>query len=238
MGCQVQCIFYYIFHVLCVSQLTPHDRLESRTTPRAGAGRQRRVSHSVSLCPLSRQWSVVVPLQPGCSLSAPRGAGGQRGGRRVRSRPGRPAGHARPREGALLIFLVVGVRGSFRHFASLGRPRAHAYEKCVSLIGISAYVSFKQLMKSVLTNVIMSQLGLELHGIAWVFRYTKPCIYISRRMSAHIPPHFIGGAAGIFSRSTTAFVESRSAITSFLASSSACPRQRSKRVGSRLSGVC
>jgi hypothetical protein len=82
-------------------------------------------------------------------------------------------------------------------------------------------------MKAVLTNVIMSQLGLELHGIAWVFRYTKPCIYISRRMFAHIPPHFIGGAAGIFSRSTTAFVESRSAITSFLASSSACPRQRS-----------
>ena len=224
---------------VCIStHATTHETLslESHDAAPARAGARVQPESLTRSLALPSGGAAAARLQSKCAG----GRGGQRrgGGRRLRSRPGRPAGHARPREGALLIFLVVGVRGSFRHFASLGRPRAHAYEKCVSLIGISAYVSFKQLMKSVLTNVIMSQLGLELHGIAWVFRYTKPCIYISRRMSAHIPPHFIGGAAGIFSRSTTAFVESRSAITSFLASSSACPRQRSKRVGSRLSGVC
>ena len=38
-----------------------------------------------------------------------------------------------------------------------------------------------------------------------------------------LPPHFIGGAGGMSSRSTTDLTESRRATTSFLASSSASP---------------
>jgi hypothetical protein len=38
-----------------------------------------------------------------------------------------------------------------------------------------------------------------------------------------LPPHFIGGAGGMLSRSTTDLTESRRATTSFLASSSASP---------------
>ena len=65
------------------------------------------------------------------------------------------------------------------------------------------------------------QLGLKLHEIEFHGHFTY---VISPHMCPHMPPpHFIGGAGGIFSRSTTDLTELRSAITSFLASPSASP---------------